>query len=585
MRQLMDNETPQGVSDEWNTIPWRKLERYIYRLQKRIYKATQRRDTRAVRGLKRMLKRSKAAKTLAVRQVTQDNRGKRTAGIDGIKNLSPTARLEMATTLSLQGKASPVRRVWLPKPGKAEKRPLGIPTMKDRARQALAKMVLEPEWEAVFESNSYGFRPGRGCHDAIEQIFISLRGEKYILEADIKGCFDNLNHTALLNKVNDPELKPLLKGWLKAGIMDHGVFHDTQQGTPQGGVVSPLLANIALHGLEEDTKDALKPLLTRAERPAHHGWKRVQKMLQIIRYADDFVVIHKDISVVQEAEKYIANWLGAMGLHLKPEKTSTVHSLQKHAGREPGFNFLGFNCRQYRTAKGRGFKTLIKPEKDKVHRHLLSIKDSIRNLGKDAQNEVTRINAKIRGWSNYYRTCVAKKTFSTVDNVVYWQLSEWVKKSSRQRSIRKKMRQYFKTVKNRNWVFTTQEGRTLLRHDATKIVRHIKVQGNRSPYDGDWAYWATRMGRNPLLAPRKARMLKEQQGKCGYCKLHFRHEDILEIHHVDGNHKNNQKGNLMLIHGHCHDRITTDRQCTHDKGPITEEPCAGKLARTVLKQR
>jgi RNA-directed DNA polymerase len=255
-------------------------------------------------------------------------------------------------------------------------------------------------------------------------------------------------------------------------------------------------------------------------------------------------------------------------------------------GRGDGnITLLPDNCRQYRTAKGRGFKTLIKPEKDKVHRHLMSIKDSISNLGTDSQNEVTRINAKIRGWSNYYRTCVAKKTFSTVDNVVYWQLSEWVKKSSRQRSIRKKMRQYFKTVKNRHWVFTTQEGRTLLRHDATKIVRHIKVQGNRSPYDGDWAYWARRMGHNPLLPPRKARMLKEQQGKCGYCKLHFRHEDILEIHHVDGNHKNNQKGNLMLIHGHCHDRITTDRQRTHDKGPITEEPCAGKLARTVLKQR
>jgi RNA-directed DNA polymerase len=191
MRQLMDNETPQGVSDEWSTIPWRKLERYVYRLQKRIYKAKQRQDTRAVRGLKRVLKRSKAAKTLAVRQVTQDNRGKRTAGIDGVKNLNTADRLAMATTLSLSGKASPVRRVWIPKPGKEEKRPLGIPTMTDRARQALAKMVLEPEWEAVFEPNSYGFRPGRGCHDAIEQIHRALHGEKYILEADIKGCFDS----------------------------------------------------------------------------------------------------------------------------------------------------------------------------------------------------------------------------------------------------------------------------------------------------------------------------------------------------------------------------------------------------------
>lgn len=581
----MDNEAPQGVNDEWSTTPWRKLERYVYRLQKRIYKAKQRHDTRAVRGLKRVLKRSKAARTLAVRQVTQDNRGKRTAGVDGVKNLNPTERLKMATTLSLQGKASPVRRVWIPKPGKNEKRPLGIPTMTDRARQALAKMALEPEWEAVFEPNSYGFRPGRGCHDAIEQIFIALRGEKYILEADIKGCFDNINHEALLNKVNDPALRPGLKGWLKAGIMDHGVFNETQQGTPQGGVLSPLLANIALHGIEEDTKEALKQLLTRAERPAHHGWERVRHTLQVIRYADDFVVIHKDLSVIQEAEKYIANWLGTMGLQLKPEKTRIVHSLQKHAGNEPGFNFLGFNCRQYREAKGRGFKTLIKPEKDKLHRHLMSIKDSIRNLGSDSQNEVNKINSKTMGWSNYYRTCVAAVTFHKADNVVYWQLSEWVKKSSRQRSIRKKARKYFKTVGNQNWVFTTKEGRTLLRHDATKIVRHIKVQGSRSPYDGDWAYWATRLGHNPLLTSRRARMLKKQKGICGYCKLHFRHEDILEIHHVDGNHKNNKKDNLMLIHGHCHDQITADMQRTHDKGSVTEEPGAGKLARTVLKQR
>src|SRR5215831_4477173 len=212
MRQLMDNETPQGVSDEWNTIPWRKLERYIYRLQKRIYKAKQRGDTRAVRGIQRMLARSKAAKTLAVRQVTQDNRGKRTAGIDGVKNLNPKERLEMTTRLSLKGHASPVRRVWIPKPGKTERRPLGIPTMADRVRQAVAKMVLEPEWEAIFEPNSYGFRPGRGCHDAIEQIHTIMREERYVLEADIKGCFDNINHEALLKKVNNPALRPLLKG-------------------------------------------------------------------------------------------------------------------------------------------------------------------------------------------------------------------------------------------------------------------------------------------------------------------------------------------------------------------------------------
>jgi len=233
-----------------------------------------------------MLARSKAAKTLAVRQVTQDNRGKRTAGIDGVKNLNPKERLEMTTRLSLKGNASPVRRGWIPKPGKTERRPLGIPTMADRAKQAVAKMVLEPEWEAIFEPNSYGFRPGRGCHDAIEQIHIVMREEKYVLEADIKGCFDNINHEALLKKVNNPALRPLLQGWLKAGIMDQGVFQETDQGTPQGGVISPLLANIALHGIEEDTRNALKTVLKNADKPAHRGWDRVRRQLQIVRYAD-----------------------------------------------------------------------------------------------------------------------------------------------------------------------------------------------------------------------------------------------------------------------------------------------------------
>jgi len=586
MRQLMDNEAPQGVSDEWSTIPWRKLERYIFRLQKRIYRAKQRGDTRAVRGLKRVLKRSKAAKTLAVRQVTQDNRGKRTAGIDGVKNLNPAERLVLASQLTLEGKAAPVRRIWIPKPGKDEKRPLGIPTMVDRARQALAKMALEPEWEAVFEPNSYGFRPGRSCHDAIEQIFTATRKEKYILEADIKGCFDNIVHEALLDKINDPELRPILKGWLKAGIMDQDVFQETEQGTPQGGVLSPLLANIALHGLEEDTKEALKTSLNRAEKPYHRGWQRTRTTLQVIRYADDFVVIHKDLSVIQEAEKYIATWVGRMGLQLKPEKTRIVHSLLRHEGNEPGFNFLGFHCRQYRRTPGGKFKTLIKPEKDKVRRHLKQIGKIIREMGINSQRElIGKINPRVAGWSNYYRTCTASETFKKADNAVYWQLKEWTKKQRRIRSIKRKMRKYFRETESRAWVFATNEGKTLLRHDATKIVRHVKVKEGKSPFDGDWAYWATRLGHSPLLSPRRARLLKEQKGKCGCCKLLFRYEDILEVHHVDGDRKNNKGHNLMLIHGHCHDQITAQMLRTLGKGSVTEEPCARKRASTVLKQR
>ena len=368
--------------------------------------------------------------------------------------------------------------------------------------------------------------------------------------------------------------------------MDQGVFQETEQGTPQGGVISPLLANVALHGLEEDTKEALLASLKRAAKPFHWGSEKTKKTLHIIRYADDFVVIHKELSIVQEAEQHIATWLGRMGLQLKPEKTRIVHSLRAYEGNEPGFNFLGFNCRQYRRTPEGKFKTLIKPEKNKVRRHLKQIGTIIREMGINSQRElIGKINPKIAGWSNYYRNCVASETFRKADNVVYWQLSEWAKKQRRVRSIRRRMRKYFRVIKNRKWVFATQEGKELRRHTATKIVRHIKVQGSRSPFDGDWAYWATRLRRSPLVSPRRARLLREQKGKCGYCKLLFRHEDILEVHHVDGDHKNNKRDNLMLIHGHCHDQITAPMLRTHGKGSVTEEPCAGKLARTVLKQR
>src|ERR687886_1401254 len=237
---------------EWRHIDWQKLEKRVFKLQKRIYRAEQRGDTKAVRRLQKTLMRSWSAKCLAVRRVTQDNQGKKTAGVDGIKSLSPVQRLELVQNLKLSRKASPLRRIWIPKPGTDEKRGLGIPTMTDRALQALVKQALEPEWEARFEPNSYGFRPGRSCHDAIGAIFISVRQKtKYVLDADIAKCFDRIDHEALLNKLNTfPTIRRQVRAWLKAGVVDSKELFPTSEGTPQGGVISPLLANIALHGLE-----------------------------------------------------------------------------------------------------------------------------------------------------------------------------------------------------------------------------------------------------------------------------------------------------------------------------------------------
>ncbi len=253
----MSNTNQNTDIVEWRNINWRKAERYVFKLQKRIYKASRCGNVKQVRKLQRTLMRSWYGKLIAVRKVTQDNRGKKTAGVDGVKSLTPRQRLNLASSLKVRGKADPTRRVWIPKPGRDEKRPLGIPTVNDRALQALVKSAIEPEWEARFEPSSYGFRPGRSCHDAISHIKLTIQhSEKYVLDADIAKCFDRINHNTLLQKTGyQGSVRRQIKAWLKAGVLDQGVFSKTKEGTPQGGVISPLLANIALHGLENKLKE------------------------------------------------------------------------------------------------------------------------------------------------------------------------------------------------------------------------------------------------------------------------------------------------------------------------------------------
>jgi RNA-directed DNA polymerase len=594
MSRSKETKAPsETMSEDWALLPWRKLEQHVYRLQKRIYRASERGNVQAVRRLQQLLMRSRSAQLLAVRRVTQDNQGKKTAGIDGVKSLTPEERLTLAEAIhpkpQRKRKAKPVRRVWIPKPGKTEKRPLGIPVMYDRACQALAKQALEPEWEARFEANSYGFRPGRGCHDAIGAIFNEIRYKaKYVLDADIKGCFDGISHQALLNKLATyPALRQTIRAWLKAGVMEAGMLTSTEEGTPQGGVISPLLANIALHGMETAIQKA---------------YKGKEGKPTLIRYADDFVVLHPTLAGVEKAKRVMETWLQDIGLELKPSKTRIAHSLHPMQGKA-GFDFLGMTIRHYpvgRTHSAKkpdgtllGFKTLIKPSEEAIKRHVRELGEVVREHQSAPQAAlIEHLNPVIKGWANYYRTVVAKDTYARCDDWLYCKLRYWARRRHPNKTARWVSRKYWAIDQGEGWTFKAQDGSKLRKHSATPIKRHAKVSGRASPYDGNLVYWAQRLKDHPLVNSKVGYLLKLQKGRCAVCGLYFRDGDLLEVDHIIPRRLggDNRLMNLQLLHRHCHDRKTAQdgsNQARTDQGIIDndhliEEPDDGKLSCPVL---
>ena len=543
----------------WNPETWRETERRVFKLQKRIYQASLRGDAGCVHGLQRLLINSRSGRYLAVRRVTQDNCGKKTAGVDGVKSLSPRERLLLAEHLTIDDQAKPVRRVWIPKTNSSELRALGIPVMGDRARQALAKAALEPEWEARFEPNSYGFRPGRSAHDAIKAIRGAISQKpKWALDADISKCFDQIDRAALLAKLKtSPRLRRCIKRWLEAGVMDGEEIFPTTAGTPQGGVISPLLANIALHGMETIISEKF---------PRRRGWSPPK----VVRYADDFVILHEERAVIEQSREVVSEWLKEMGLELKESKTRITHTLETTEG-EAGFEFLGFRIRQYPAGKYTsdrnghkqpvGCVTRTEPSPKAVKRHGEKLSETVkRHRGKKAAKLIEALNPQIAGWSNYHKYVCHHTVFNKLGRTLFTMLYAWAKRRHHGKSKDWIVRKYWRV--SGGWKFQSpRSGEQLRRHGETQYQCYVKVAGARSPYDGDWIYWSTRLGYHPKVPPRVASLLKRQQGKCRECGLRLREGDVWEVDHVIPRRRGGTSGihNLQLLHRHCHD-VKTARE-------------------------
>lgn len=562
----------------WKNIDWTSVRKKVFKWQQDIYLASSLNNIRLVRKLQHKLLCSHEAKLLAVRQVTQDNTGKVTAGVDGVQRLTPPQRLALVAQLKFPTKAKPLRRVWIPKPGTNEQRPLGIPTIKDRCLQALFKLALEPEWEARFEPNSYGFRPGRNCHDAIKAIYDStVKGSKYVLDADIAKCFDKINHDYLLDKVGmTGAYRKQLQYWLKAGVLDGETFSDVSQGTPQGGVISPLLANIALHGLELHLHKWVlgKPTLSRTGQPIDKN--RRQKALKVVRYADDFVILHRDKSIILEAREEVKRFLQPIGLELSDAKTRLSHTLELQCDDttaegfdgEVGFHFLGFTIKQlktkHRSAKAPtgellGFKTLFYPSKKSINKHQSRLHDLVLKDGKafSQPDLIKKLNPVIRGWASYFGISDANTTghLNKQDYLLYLKLRQWAKRKTGTSS--KGSMKFWSRVGNNNWTFC-DKNTVLLKHVdySNPVSTYVKARRESSPYHHiDSIYWSLRMSKYPGFNTRVRKLITKQKGRCKLCGLPFWSDEVMEVDHIvplsQGG--KDQYSNFQLLHRHCHD--------------------------------
>lgn len=455
------------LTGRWNTIDWIQVGIGVNRLQTRIAKATATGNMNTAKRLQYLLTHSFYAKAYAVRKVTS-NKGKNTSGVD--KKLWSTPASKMKAVLALaekQYKAKPLRRVFIEKKGKNKKRPLGIPTMFDRAMQTLYALALEPIAEITGDRLSFGFRKGRSAKDACEQLFCVLArnsAPEWILEGDIKGCFDNINHDWL--QENIPMDKRIMRQFLKSGFIYEGKLFPTNTGSPQGGAISSLYANMTLDGLEQLIQDRYH----RNSKGKIENHYRAKTKVNLVRYADDFILTANTKELAEELKDLVGQFLKTRGLTLSEEKTVITHI-------DEGFDFLGWTFRKF---KG---KLIVKPSKNSIKALTQKCATIILKQGKATTQSdlIQRLNQTIRGWAIYHRHVVASQAFSYINNTLYRLLQQWAKHRHPNKSTWWRLNRYWHTKNNKRWLFMSEEY-SLINLRTISIIRHPKLQIAKNPF-------------------------------------------------------------------------------------------------------
>lgn len=535
-----DRTTALSEKANWHQIDWARAQRRVKFIQLKIMKAYAAGDGRRAKSLQRLLTRSFSAKVTAVRKVTS-NQGKSTPGVDGELWNTPGKKWQATQRLN-RGlyRAKPLRRVEIPK-ANGKTRPLGIPVMYDRAMQVLWGLALEPIAEQKADLRSYGFRRCRSAHDAIENLWNShCKGTAYVLDADIKGCFDNISHQWLLAHI--PMDKSVLHQWLSCGVIIQGKYHPTTKGTPQGGPISPMLANMTLDGLEAATAEAAHVTAFGFTRQRHWGYYR-RSGVHVIRYADDFVVTAKRPEYLAEALPGINRFLAERGLALNEEKTAVAHL-------EDGYEFLGFHLRQYPDGK-----VIIKPTAAALKSVKAKVSKVVQQMIARTQDDlIVGLRPIALGWCQYYQSVCSQRAFEKLDNHIFGRLWWWANRRHKRKSGRWIKDRYWRVEGKRKWNFVTDRTR-LPPCDHTPIIRVKNLQIKANIFTDEEYFQQRSQDLAQLrMSRRKAQLLRRQNGHCPMCRGLIQTDDETNLHHVQPKLAGgrNDVGNLMLVHANCH---------------------------------